>query len=209
LARIAAESQSQRDIEQLVRDAKAGDARAFDALVDLYADRIYRFVRSRVAASDAEDVTQRVFVRMIEGLPRYEERGVPFGAWLFRIARNTIVDDVRERRDDVPLDVAIGHEHPAPGPAEFVASAAGNAAVRVALAYLPADQRDVLALRFFGDLSTREIAAALGKPEGSVRVLQFRALRAMRRRLEPRMGGAFDRVGGAARRTRQSGGARG
>ena len=85
-------------IERLVGDAQAGDAWAFGCLFDHYHLPVYRYVASRVRRpSDAEDLTQLVFVKALEALPRYEARGIPFGGWLFRLARNAIIDQVRTR----------------------------------------------------------------------------------------------------------------
>jgi RNA polymerase sigma-70 factor (ECF subfamily) len=176
-----------RDLRDLVRDAQLGHIDAFDALMNLYVGRVFRFVRARVPESEAEDVTQLVFVQMIEALPRYQERGIPFGSWLFTIARHAVIDAVRRPRD-LPLDAVAMRISPSPGPAELADRAAGAAELREAIRTLPADQRDVITLRFFADLSTREIAESLRKHEGHVRVLQFRALRGLRRRLVPRLG---------------------
>jgi RNA polymerase sigma-70 factor (ECF subfamily) len=180
---------------RLVREAQAGQVGAFDALLRLYTDRVYRFVRARVSEHEAEDITQRVFMQVIEGLPRFVDRGLPFESWLFRIARNAIVDAARVQREDLPLETVAPEENPSPSPAEYVEAAAGRLEVREALATLPADQRDVIALRFFAELSTREIARTLGKHEGHIRVLQFRGLRALRQRLAPRLDPFVDRVG--------------
>src|SRR4051812_35888267 len=96
-------SQSVSDEAALVR-AAAADASAFAALYERYVARVYRFVRPRCASSDeAADLTQQVFVKVAEALPGYRERGVPFVAWLFRIARNTTIDHARRRRPAVPL----------------------------------------------------------------------------------------------------------
>jgi RNA polymerase sigma-70 factor (ECF subfamily) len=174
-----------RNEDELVRAARAGDASAFDALVGLLGASVYRFVRARVPDADAEDLTQRVFVRVIEGLPGYQDRGLPFSAWVFRIARNVVVDAGRARRDHLSLDAAAAVSSPLPGPAELVESAADRGQLTRALARLPSDQRDVITYRYFADLSTRDIATAIGKHEGTVRVLQFRALRNLRRLLAP------------------------
>jgi RNA polymerase sigma-70 factor (ECF subfamily) len=184
-----------REINRLVREAQSGHVGAFDALLELFAERVYRFVVARVPEHEAEDITQRVFMQVIEGLPRYVDRGLPFGSWLFRIARNVIVDAARARREDVPLETMATTMSPGLGPAEYVEAAAGRLALRNALAALPSDQRDVLALRYFADLSTREIAQSMGKHEGHIRVLQFRGLRALRQRLAPRVDPVIDRIG--------------
>ena len=87
-------------IERLVQQARDGDAGAFGQLFDHYGEPIYRYIASRVnRPSDAEDLTQVVFVKALEALPRYESRGIPFGGWLFRLARNTVIDHVRTRRE--------------------------------------------------------------------------------------------------------------
>jgi RNA polymerase sigma-70 factor (ECF subfamily) len=182
-------------INHLVVRAQQGEPAAFDALLELFGERLFRFVRSRLPASEAEDVTQRVLVQMIEGLPRYEDRGLPFASWLFRIARNCVIDARRAERDELPLQAATAAPSDSPGPEDLVEAAAGRTMLARAMMSLPEDQRDVIAYRFFADLTTREIAALLGKHEGTVRVLQFRALRSLRRRLAPTFGPRMDRFG--------------
>ncbi len=171
-------------IERLVEAARSGDRWAFARLFDEFHAPVHRFVASRVQRpSDAEDLTQLVFVKALEALPRYESRGVPFGGWLFRLARNTIVDFVRTRRDHAQLEQAADRPDAGAGPAEIAAQRDEFAAVTVALAALTDEQREVIALRFFAGLSAREAAEAMGKQEGTIRGLQFRAIAALRRQL--------------------------
>jgi RNA polymerase sigma-70 factor (ECF subfamily) len=182
-------------IDHLVRAAQHGDPAAFDRLVDVYGSRVFRYVRTRIPESDVEDVTQRIFVQVIEGLPRYVDRGLPFASWLFRIARNVVIDAARARREYLSLEAAELHASGRPGPSEILEAAQGRQALAEALASLNQDQRDVILARFFADLTTRETAALLQRNEASVRVLQFRALQNLRRRLAPRYGRAIDRLG--------------
>src|SRR5215207_6015771 len=171
-------------IERLVGEAQAGDAWAFGRLFDHYHRQVYRFVASRVRRpSDAEDLTQLVFVKALEALPRYESRGIPFGGWLFRLARNCVIDHVRTRHDHLDLDAASGQAGRDAGPDEVTVARQELDEVAVALAALTDEQRDAIALRFFAGLSAREAAAVMGKQEGTIRGLQFRAIAALRRQL--------------------------
>jgi RNA polymerase sigma-70 factor (ECF subfamily) len=171
-------------IERLVQEARDGDAWAFGLLFDHYHLPVYRYIASRVhRPSDAEDLTQLVFVKALEALPRYEARGVPFGGWLFRLARNTVIDYVRTRHDHVDLDSALGQAGREAGPDEVTVARQELDEVAVALAALTDEQRDAIALRFFAGLSAREAAVVMGKQEGTIRGLQFRAIAALRRQL--------------------------
>lgn len=176
-------------LDRLVADAQAGNAGAFGAIFDAYAGPIYRFIASRVSRpSDAEDLTQLVFVKALEALPRYEARGVPFGAWLFRLARNAVIDQVRTRRSHLSLLAAATRENDEAGPEARAALRDDLDRVAVALRELTEDQREVIELRFFAGLSVLEVAEAMGRQEGTVRGLQFRAIAALRRSLQIEVG---------------------
>ena len=171
-------------IERLVGAAQQGDPEAFGALFDHFYGPVYRFVAARVGRpSDAEDLTQLVFVKALEALPRYEARGVPFGGWLFRLARNAIIDQIRTRRDHLSLVVAVTRETDDAGPEARATLKDDLDEVARALKDLTDDQREVIELRFFAGLSVLETAVAMGRQEGTVRGLQFRALAALRRSL--------------------------
>ena len=171
-------------IERLVSEAQEGDAWAFGMIFDHYHGPIYRFIASRVhRPSDAEDLTQHVFVKALEALPRYEARGIPFGGWLFRLARNAVIDHVRTRHDHAELDSVIQWTNGDAGPDEIAVVRQEIDAVGSALAALTDEQREAIALRFFAGLSARETAEAMGKQEGTVRGLQFRAIASLRRQL--------------------------
>ncbi len=171
-------------LERLVDEAKAGDAWAFGRLFDQFHEPVYRYIVSRVhRPSDAEDLTQLVFVKALEALPRYQSRGVPFGGWLFRLARNTVIDFVRTRHDHTDLEDVADRTRAEEGPDEVVATREELAAMHAALATLTEEQREAISLRFFAGLSAREAATAMGKQEGTVRGLQFRAIAALRREL--------------------------
>lgn len=172
-------------IERLVAQAKAGDSEAFGFLFDHFSEPVHRYIASRVVRpSDAEDLTQTVFVKALEALPRYESRGIPFGGWLFRLARNTVIDHVRTRRDHADIEALAERVAVDAAPDDMVVMRMQIDAVGVALASLTDEQREAIALRFFGGLSAREAAEAMGKQEGTVRGLQFRAITALRRQLE-------------------------
>jgi RNA polymerase sigma-70 factor (ECF subfamily) len=171
-------------IERLVAEARDGDSWAFGMIFDHYHDSIYRFIASRVQRpADAEDLTQHVFVKALEALPRYESRGVPFGGWLFRLARNAVIDHVRTRHEHAELDSLVEAAHGEVGPDEIAVVRQELDAVGAALAGLTEEQKEAIALRFFAGLSAREAAEAMGKQEGTVRGLQFRAIASMRRQL--------------------------
>jgi RNA polymerase sigma-70 factor, ECF subfamily len=171
-------------IERLVDAARAGDGWAFGLLFDHYHLAVYRYVASRVRRpSDAEDLTQSIFVKALEALPRYESRGIPFGGWLFRLARNAVIDFVRTSHEHADLAQSVERPGTDLGPDELAVTRQEIEAVGVALAALTDDQRDAIALRFFAGLSAREAAEAMGKQEGTIRGLQFRAIAALRRQL--------------------------
>jgi RNA polymerase sigma-70 factor (ECF subfamily) len=187
------------DLEKLVTRAKAGDADAFGTLYEEYAPRVFRFALARVSEpADAEDLLHRVFLKVIEALPRYEQRGLPFGAWLFRIAGNAVVDFHRTDRHSISIDTVQGRPDEVPGPMRILEVAEERAAIRAALSALTADQRDVLVYRFFAGLSPAEVGALMGKREGAIRALQFRALERLRATDEIRVLGAELALGGLA-----------
>src|SRR5512143_2560991 len=159
-------------LERLVGAARTGDPEAFGALFDHYHGPVHRYVAARVnRPSDAEDLTQLVFVKVLEALPRYESRGVPFGGWLFRLARNAVIDHARTRREHADLDAIGDRVGEDAGPDEIAETRQQLDAVAAALEKLTDEQRDAIALRYFAGLSAREAAAAMGKQEGTVRGL--------------------------------------
>ncbi len=170
------------EIEGLVERVEQGDPAALGALYDRFAERVYRFSLFRVGNhADAEDLTQRTFLKMIEAMPRYQRRGIPFEAWLFRLARNATIDLMRGRRAHEPLESVHEMRSLAPGPEAAAEQADELAATRRAMRKLTEEQREVISYRFAAGLTPREIGLLMGKREGTVRALQFRALSAMRR----------------------------
>ncbi|HEY0444096.1 MAG TPA: sigma-70 family RNA polymerase sigma factor [Candidatus Limnocylindrales bacterium] len=171
-------------LERLVELARDGDSQAFGQLFDHFHGPLYRFIVSRVQRpADAEDLTQVVFVKVLEALPRYESRGIPFGGWLFRLARNTVIDFVRTRHDHSELDTVAERAGTDVAPDDLAVLREDIDAVGAALAALTDEQREAIALRFFAGLSAREAAEAMGRQEGTIRGLQFRAIAALRREL--------------------------
>ena len=171
-------------LDRLVDAARSGDPEAFGALFDRYHAPVYRYIVARVGRpSDAEDLAQLVFVKALEALPRFEPRGVPFGGWLFRLARNTVIDHVRTRRDHSTLDLIVEPAHADDEPGELAVLRQEMDGVAAALRRLTPEQREAIELRFFAGLSAKEAAVAMGRREGTVRGLQFRAIAALRRDL--------------------------
>jgi RNA polymerase sigma-70 factor (ECF subfamily) len=171
-------------LERLVEAARHGDPEAFGALFDRYHAPVYRYVVARVGRpSDAEDLAQLVFVKALEALPRYEARGVPFGGWLFKLARNVVIDHIRTRRDHAPLDLIVERSTGTEGPDELAVLRQEMDSVAAALHRLTPEQREAIELRFFAGLSAKEAAVAMGRQEGTIRGLQFRAIAAIRREL--------------------------
>ena len=175
--RTAAELEEER--RQIL--AAQRDRAAFAPLYERYVDQIYAYVYTLTRDKEqAEDVTAATFAKAIEELPRFEWRGVPYSAWLYRVAANLVT---RERRRPGWIELDPHTAAGLPDPAEVAERADRERAVRGAVAALPADQRQVVVLRFGGELTCREIGEIMGRSEGAVKLLTFRALTAMRRRL--------------------------
>jgi len=168
----------ERLVFHAVERAKAGDPHALRFLYLLYADNVYGYVCSIVRDEhEAEDVTQQIFAKLLTALDRYEPRVVPFSAWVLRVAQNAAIDHVRARRP-VPTEELETTEAP-----DHAAARERFADLRRALDALPAEQRDVIVLRFLIGLSPSEIAARMGRSEDAVHGLQHRGRRRLRREM--------------------------
>lgn len=173
---------------QLVIRASARDQEAFSELYTLYFDRIYRYVRLKIGSpTEAEDITSAVFFNAWRTIDHFApQRESSFAAWLFRLAHNAVVDRYRRARDIISLDSTdkrpILHAIQ-PGPEAQVERQIDIDELYIALESLTAEQREVVLLRFVEGLSAREVGDIMGKHEGAVRGMQFRAIEALRRAL--------------------------
>lgn len=170
---------------QLIERAKAYDEQALDKLYRRHADDIYRYIYYRVGdSSTAEDLVGDVFINMLEGLASYEYTGAPFESWLYRIAHARVVDHYRrqEVRQTTELDEGLAGDERV-NPDTLAGSRDRFRRAWDAMQRLTNDQQHVLALRFFAGYSVAETAEVLGKTEGAVKSLQYRALVSIRRLL--------------------------
>ena len=162
----------------LLERAVQGDAEAFGLLYRRHLERVYRYVLYRVSnQQEAEDLTETVFLKVWEALPGYRLREQPWTAWLFRVAENTVIDYYRTRHAHKELEEGLPAD--GPEPVERISLGEEMAQVRAALGQLSPDQQRLLLLRFVDGLSHAEVAQILGKTEGNVRVMQYRALAAL------------------------------
>ncbi|HWQ16200.1 MAG TPA: sigma-70 family RNA polymerase sigma factor [Roseiflexaceae bacterium] len=168
---------------ELIYRAKAGDHGAVTQIYERYAPAIYRYIYFRVGEVElAEDLQADVFLRMLEGIHRYEDRGWPISAWLYRIAHDRTVDTMRRRRvrQHVPLETWGGA---CEGPESTVDERLDYEEIGRMMNELTDDQRQVIHMRFMADMSIQEVASRLGRTEGSVKALQHRGLQSLARRL--------------------------
>jgi len=180
----AARRPLQEEKELAVR-ATRYDQEAFGQLYDRYVTKIYQYVYYKVGSgAEAEDLTAHVFLRAWEAIGGYEWREHPFSAWLFRIARNLVVDYHRARRETVSLEGSDGRTEVQPSdeeqPDHSLQALFTSEQLRQAVSQLTDEQQEVIVLRFLEGYSTAEIAAIMGKREGAIRGLQFRGLAALR-----------------------------
>jgi RNA polymerase sigma-70 factor (ECF subfamily) len=175
-----------QDEESTARGLQKRDPEAWAEVYEKYFSRVYRYIALRVGdKTEAEDLAGQVFLKALESISSFKWRGVPVSAWLFRIAHNQVIDYRRTSKAKLhsPLDESLMSNDDDIDP---VLEAERNLDVhRVvqAVGLLTQAQRDVIELRFAGELSTAEVAKVLGKSQGAVKVLQHSALVALRKRL--------------------------
>jgi RNA polymerase sigma-70 factor (ECF subfamily) len=167
----------------LIRRAIHGDTEAFGALYDRYLDEIHRYIFFQVSGTGlAEDLTETVFLKAFESLPGFRSgrKMTHFRAWLYRIARNTVIDHYRTKKAPLPLDEQPPMEAPEPGPEGILQTKETRADLHQAIDQLDDPFRQVILMRFISDLSYEETAGALELTVNYVRVIQFRALRKLK-----------------------------
>ena len=177
---------TRQDAEGVLVEAAQSDPEKFDALYELHFERVYAFAASRVRdRATAEDVTSEVFHKALANLPSYEWRGVPFAAWLLRIAANAIVDYAKRAAREFPA--SDDSQEPPNDPvvqASEVRAIEHRAQLFRLVRQLPAVQKQVVHERFVEQRSIKEIAQRLGKTEGAVKQLQLRAVQNLREQME-------------------------
>jgi RNA polymerase sigma-70 factor (ECF subfamily) len=172
--------------DEVLTQASLGDRDAFGLLYERYIDRIFNYVYYRTGnLHDAEDLTARVFQRAMNHIQNYTDRGVPFSAWLYRIAHNLVANWHRDRsrRQEIPIhDVPVlpsKGDHPE---RNLVRSQEQDALLRL-IRRLPAERQNLLILKFVENMSNAEIGAIMGRSEGAVKSLYHRTLLALRDQL--------------------------
>ena len=174
-------SDSQLEEERQLILAAQRDLSNFAILYERYADQIFAYCYTLTKDKErAEDVTAATFAKAMEELPRFEWRGVPYSAWLYRVAANQVS---RLRRQPLTLELHDEYVSGSQDPLEVALAHGRDSEIRSAVAELPRDQREVVVLRFGGGLRNKEISEIMGRSEGAIKLLTFRALTSLRHQL--------------------------
>lgn len=169
------------ELVALAEKIQAGDRDAFGVFYDAYVDKIYRYIYFKVQQEDVEDLTEMAFLKVWDNIRLYKKGTAPFTSWVFRIVHNMIVDYYRLKRrvfelsDDLPDDRAHAN------PKELTEQSLTQMHVRLALNQLRPLYQQILVMKFITCLSNEEIASTLGRRSSAIRVLQFRALKALKK----------------------------
>ena len=186
------EKPDEQEVQRLVASCQNGDVDAFGPLYDLYIDAVYRYVYYRADRDEVEDIVENVFIRVWENIDKYVQGKHPFSSWLFRIAHNLVVDHYRSHRrhislrENLPKHVAQSDDDPL----DWAKMKLDQGYVRDALTQLKEDYQQVLVLRYLSGFANKEIAQIMSRNEGNIRILQYRALKALQEILEKRGLGA-------------------
>jgi RNA polymerase sigma-70 factor (ECF subfamily) len=167
----------------LIERAKRSDPQAIGDLYERYVDRIYSYIYYRVGnASEAEDLTARVFYRVLKALPRYDDRGAPFASWLYRIAHNLVANFHRDqsRRTTVPIDEISLTSNSRNTPEQATERKDTERLLWRAIDRLHEDRRQLLLLKFGEELTNAQIGEIMGRTEGAIKSLYHRTLLALR-----------------------------
>jgi len=173
------------EIEQLVEKAQNGDTGSFGDLYDFFIDPIYRYIFFKVKKDDALDLTENVFLKIWENLGSYRKtEGSSFSSWAYRIAHNVVVDYYRITKEHSELDANIADDKKHNNPVVTTERKLGQDALKNAIFKLKKTYRQIILMKYINELENHEIARVLRRSEGSVRILKFRALKALKRILE-------------------------
>jgi len=173
--------------ERLLVERAQNDPFAFAALYEMYVDKMYNYIYQRIGNHfDAEDLTARTFLKAFVHLPHYMFRGVPFSAWLYRIAHNMVANWHRDRHRHqvVSLDVLVAYSRDDEKPEDLMQAREEQRTLLNAIRWLSAERQQLLILKFSEGLTNAEIAQIMGRTEGAVKSLYHRTLLALRQELQ-------------------------
>lgn len=170
------------EIENLVLKSQEGDEASFIELYDILLDPIYQYIHMRVPNTEVEDLTEVVFMKMWEHLHSYQSKGNLFVSWIFKIAHNVVVDFYKSQKRDVSLeDVVIEADNVMSDPKARSHRSLNSVVLKKALDNIPDSYAEVLTLKFLDQMDNDEISKILEKSEGSIRVMQHRALKELKK----------------------------
>ncbi len=175
------------DFSALIERAARGDREAFGEIYEQHALRVFRHAYFLTGDPTlAEDLTAQTFLKALEAIPRYEQRGVPFIAWLLRIAGNLTINYKKAQKNGhhAQLPETLEDEDRFVSPERSCEAKSNGERIWRFVSQLPHEQRQVVVMRFIDDLPYQEVAQVLGKSVGAVRVIQFRALASLRRMVQ-------------------------
>jgi len=176
--------QNENTLEHQLIDRAKRDPEAFGPLYDQNFDKIYSYIQRKTGDRQlAEDLTAETFTKALANIGKFQSTSQPFVAWLYRIASNLVADYYRARKKIEPHDEQIQIASADPTPEDAALLLDDQQAVARAIQSLSPDQQDVVLMRFSGGLKLKEIARAVGKTEGAVKALMFRALSSLKEKL--------------------------
>jgi len=175
---------TKEQVEELVMKAQEGDTDAFAQVYDYFVDSIYRYISFKVKREDALDLTETVFLKVWENIRNYQHGQNFFSSWIFRIAHNVVVDHYRLSKEFLELESNIPDENKDVSPIYTTERKMGQETLKLAISKLKKSYQQIITLKYLNELENHEIAQVLKKSEGSLRILKFRALKALKQVLE-------------------------